>query len=62
MTVSVISNDDSWWNEPEHSTVNVHKMEKLPHLVIRAHYRLPDQTNHTYIGVFGTISLTETQC
>ena len=32
-----------------------------PHLVLRAHYCLANKS-HKCIGVFGTISLTETQC
>ena len=37
-------------------------MGKGPHLEVRAQYSLPDRTCHKYIGVFGTISLKETQC
>ena len=43
--------------------VNVYQMGKGPHLEVRAQYSLPDRTNVTNnLGVFGTISLKETQC
>ena len=64
-TVLVIGNNDNWWNELEHyaSTRQCLPNGKmtLPSSM-GALSSARQNKRHKYIGVFGAISLTETQC
>ena len=58
-------NTDSRWDELERYTRTRQCLPngKITPIVVRAQYSLPDRTNDTNtMGLFGTISRTETQC